>query len=54
MVTYARDDIISARTIAKKLKKIIKLPELEKILDNKNGYNFSGCRKMYADGKKYE
>ena len=38
--------------IAKQLKKIIKSPELGKILGNKNGYNLSGCRKMYADGKK--
>ncbi len=38
--------------IYKQFKKIIKSPELGKILGNKNGYNLSGCRKMYADGKK--
>ena len=37
--------------IAKQLKKISKSPELGKLLGNKNGYNLSGCRKMYADNK---
>ena len=37
--------------IAKQLMKITKSPELGKPLGNKNGYNLSGCRKMYADGK---
>jgi len=38
--------------IYKQFKKIINSPELGKILGNKNGYNLSGCRKMYADNKK--
>ena len=38
--------------IAKQLKKISMSPELGKVLGNKNGYNLSGCQKMYADNKK--
>ncbi len=38
--------------IAKQLKKISKSPELGKPLGNKNGYDLSGCKKMYADSKK--
>jgi len=37
--------------IAKQLKKITTSPELGKPLGNKNGYDLSGCRKMYADKK---
>ncbi|MDF1877660.1 hypothetical protein JHD47_07485 [Sulfurimonas sp. SAG-AH-194-L11] len=38
--------------IIKQFNKIAKSPELGKLLGNKNGYDLSGCRKMYADGKK--
>ena len=38
--------------VLKQLKKIEKSPELGKLLGNKNGYNLSGYRKMYADNKK--
>ena len=38
--------------IYKQFKKILKSPELGKPLGNKNGYDLSGCRKMYADSKK--
>jgi mRNA interferase RelE/StbE len=38
--------------IYKQFKKIIKSPELGQLLGNKNGYDLSGCRKMYADSKK--
>ncbi|MEA2073072.1 MAG: hypothetical protein U9O86_05755 [Campylobacterota bacterium] len=38
--------------IYKQFKKIVKSPELGSFLGNKNGYDLSGCRKMYADGKK--
>jgi len=37
--------------IAKQLKKIAKSPKLGTPLGNKNGYDLSGCRKMYADKK---
>ena len=38
--------------IYKQFKKILNSPELGQLLGNKNGYNLSGCRKMYADSKK--
>ncbi|QOP43762.1 type II toxin-antitoxin system RelE/ParE family toxin [Sulfurimonas sediminis] len=38
--------------IIKQFRKIQNSPELGDFLGNKNGYNLSGCRKMYADGKK--
>jgi len=38
--------------IFKQLKKIAKSPELGDFLGNKNGYDLSGCRKMYADNKR--
>ncbi|MDF1879197.1 type II toxin-antitoxin system RelE/ParE family toxin [Sulfurimonas sp. SAG-AH-194-C20] len=38
--------------IVKQFHKIAKSPELGGLLGNKNGYDLSGCRKMYADGKK--
>ena len=38
--------------IVKQFHKIAKSPELGQQLGNKNGYNLSGCRKMYACGKK--
>ena len=38
--------------IYKQFKKIQKSPELGILLGNKNGYDLSGCRKMYADNKK--
>ena len=38
--------------IYKQFKKIQKSPELGILLGNKNGYDLSGCRKMYADSKK--
>ena len=38
--------------IYKQFKKIQKSPELGTLLGNKNGYDLSGCRKMYADNKK--
>ena len=37
--------------VIKQFKKISKSPELGEPLGNKNGYNLSGCRKMYADKK---
>ena len=37
--------------IVKQFKKIAKSPELGQLLGNKNGYDLSGCRKMYADNK---
>ena len=39
------------RLIIKQLQKIEKSPELGQMLGNKNGYDLSGCRKMYADNK---
>ena len=39
------------RLIIKQFNKILKSPELGKLLGNKNGYDLSGCRKMYADNK---
>ena len=39
------------RLIFKQLQKIEKSPELGQMLGNKNGYDLSGCRKMYADNK---
>ena len=39
------------RLIFKQLQKIEKSPELGQLLGNKNGYDLSGCRKMYADNK---
>ena len=44
--------IYQKKLVIKQFEKIIKSPELGKPLGNKNGYNLSGCRKMYADGKK--
>ncbi|MCF6309381.1 MAG: hypothetical protein L3J19_02740 [Sulfurimonas sp.] len=38
--------------ILKQINKISISPELGSLLGNKNGYNLSGCRKMYADSKK--
>ncbi len=38
--------------IYKQFKKIQKSPELGILLGNKNGYDLSGYRKMYADNKK--
>ena len=38
--------------IVKQFHKIAKSPELGQQLGNKNGYALSGCRKMYACGKK--
>ena len=38
--------------ITKQFIKISKSPELGHLLGNKNGYNLSGCRKMYVDNKK--
>ena len=38
--------------VYKQFKKIQKSPELGTLLGNKNGYDLSGCRKMYADNKK--
>jgi len=39
------------RLVFKQFNKIQKSPELGDVLGNKNGYNLSGCRKMYADNK---
>jgi mRNA interferase RelE/StbE len=38
--------------VYKQLNKILKSPELGKLLGNKSGYDLSGCRKMYADSKR--
>ncbi|MEA3522732.1 MAG: type II toxin-antitoxin system RelE/ParE family toxin [Campylobacterota bacterium] len=38
--------------VFKQFKKIASSPELGKLLGNKNGYDLSGCRKMYADQKR--
>jgi len=38
--------------IAKQINKISTAPELGKLLGNVNGYNLSGCRKMYVDKKR--
>ena len=38
--------------VFKQFKKITVSPELGKVLGNKNGYDLSGCRKMYADKKR--
>ena len=38
--------------VFKQFKKIAVSPELGKALGNKNGYDLSGCRKMYADKKR--
>ena len=38
--------------VYKQFKKIQKSPELGMLLGNKNGYDLSECRKMYADNKK--
>jgi len=38
--------------VYKQLKKLQISPELGQLLGNKNGYNLSGCRKMYVDKKK--
>jgi len=38
--------------VYKQFKKLQTSPELGQALGNKNGYNLSGCRKMYVDKKK--
>jgi mRNA interferase RelE/StbE len=38
--------------VFKQFKKLQTSPELGTLLGNKNGYNLSGCRKMYVDKKK--
>ena len=38
--------------VIKQFKKITTSPELGQILGNKNGYDLSGCRKMYVDKKR--
>lgn len=38
--------------VLKQFKKLQTSPELGQLLGNKNGYNLSGCRKMYVDKKK--
>ena len=38
--------------VFKQFKKIGTSPELGQALGNKNGYDLSGCRKMYADKKR--
>jgi len=38
--------------VYKQFKKLQTSPELGQLLGNKNGYNLSGCRKMYVDKKK--
>ena len=38
--------------VFKQFKKISTSPELGQALGNKNGYDLSGCRKMYADKKR--
>jgi len=38
--------------VHKQFKKLQTSPELGALLGNKNGYNLSGCRKMYVDKKK--
>ena len=38
--------------VYKQFKKLQTSPELGHPLGNKNGYNLSGCRKMYVDKKK--
>ena len=39
------------RLILKQFNKIQKSPELGQALGNKNGYDLSGCQKMYVDKK---
>ena len=38
--------------VYKQFKKLQASPELGQLLGNKNGYNLSGCRKMYVDKKR--
>ena len=38
--------------VFKQFKKIATSPELGQLLGNKNGYDLSGCRKMYVDSKR--
>ena len=38
--------------VYKQFKKLQASPELGTLLGNKNGYNLSGCRKLYVDKKK--
>jgi mRNA interferase RelE/StbE len=38
--------------VYKQFKKLQTSPELGQIFGNKNGYNLTGCRKMYVDKKK--
>ena len=38
--------------VLKQFKKLQTSPELGQLLGNKNGYNLSGCRKIYVDKKK--
>jgi len=38
--------------IAKQFKKLSTSPQLGDLLGNKNGYDLSGCRKLYVDKKK--
>jgi len=38
--------------VFKQFKKIAISPELGQALGNKNGYDLSGCQKMYADKKR--
>jgi len=38
--------------VGKQFKKIATSPELGQLLGNKNGYDLSGCRKMYVDSKR--
>ncbi|WP_295417922.1 hypothetical protein [Sulfurovum sp.] len=38
--------------VYKQFKKLQTSPELGQLLGNKNGYNLTGCRKMYVDKKK--
>jgi len=38
--------------VYKQFKKLQTSPKLGQLLGNKNGYNLSGCRKMYIDKKK--
>ncbi len=40
------------RLVFKQFKKLQTSPKLGQLLGNKNGYNLSGCRKMYVDKKK--
>jgi len=38
--------------VFKQFKKIATSPQLGQLLGNKNGFDLSGCRKMYADKKR--